>query len=344
MEYIRNVKSKKLKNKVCLLRLDFNAEDDWRLEASLPTIKYLSKHCESVVILGHKGRPKKRNKALSLAPYTKIISKNIKKKVSFIEDFNFQKIKNKIDESSRGSIFLLENLRFLDGESKNDEKLAKNLACLGNIYINEAFAVSHRKNASIATITKYIDSYAGLEFEKEIKNLSKIFKNPKKPLVIVIGGNKVSGKLETIKPLYKKTYKILVGGSIYNSKFNLKSSKFLLAPDFIKKDNGFVCDLGPTSRSNFCKILEKAKTIIWNGPLGEISERCYWVGSDSVAKCISENKKAFKIAGGGETVMLLKKLKLDKKFDFISTGGGAMLSFISGRKLAGIKALNRNKK
>jgi phosphoglycerate kinase len=157
---------------VAILRLDFNTEDDWRLKASLPTINFLLKKNLKVLILSHKGRPKGFDAPLSLGKDAAKLSRLLGRRAVFFGNFNFAKIKKTIDSANPKSVFVLENLRFLPGEEKNDIRLAKKLASLGDCYINDAFAVSHRADASVAAITKYLPSYAGLEMEKEIKVLS----------------------------------------------------------------------------------------------------------------------------------------------------------------------------
>ncbi|MCL4437575.1 phosphoglycerate kinase [Patescibacteria group bacterium] len=187
ISYLRGIR--KLKG-VAILRLDFNTEDDWRMKASLSTINFLLRQKVKILILSHKGRPSsvkiKAGKpegfdaALSLKKDAVKLSGLLGKKVVFFDNFNFSKTKKIIDSAVPESVFVLENLRFLPGEEKNDIRLAKRLAALGDFYVNDAFAVSHRADASVAAITKFLPSYAGLEMEKEIKVLSRIIRNPQK--------------------------------------------------------------------------------------------------------------------------------------------------------------------
>ncbi len=341
MKYLKELKNKNLKDKVCLLRLDFNAEDNWRMEASMPTIKFLLNRCKAVVILSHKGRPEGFEKALSLEKTGKILSKKLNKKLVFISHFRFKEIKDLIISSPKGSLFLLENLRFLDEEEQNNQTLAEHLAFLGDFYVNDAFAVCHRANASVVAIAKLLPSYAGLELESEIKNLSKAIKNPKKPLVAILGGLKIKDKLAVVKNLNNKASVFLIGGALTPKLLNLKLPKVIWPVDF-RKEKGVIRDIGPKSKELFCQEILKAKTVIWNGPLGNILDKRFQDGTNSVAWCLANRSQAFKIIGGGETVMFLRKIKLDKKIDFISTGGGAMLDFLAGKKLPGIEALENN--
>lgn len=349
IQYLSALKNKDLSGKICLLRLDFNTEDSWRMEAVLPTIKFLIKKCRSVVILSHRGRPTKvtssklkvpgrAGKSLSLKPQAEQLSHFLSKKVIFIKDFNFEGTKRKVFSAKKGSVFLLENLRFLEGEEKNSIVLAKQLAFLGDIYVNDAFAVCHRANASVSAITKFIRSYAGFNLELEIKNLTKAIKNPKKPLIVVLGGLKIKDKLMVYNNLKNKASKFLIGGALNKKLLNLKLRGVLMPVDF-EKEKGEIRDIGPETAEIYCGEIRKAGTIIWNGPLGDINKNKFQNGTKFIAKCIAANVGAFKIAGGGETIMFLKKIGLDKKINFISTGGGAMLDFIAGKKLPGIEAL-----
>src|SRR5271154_3372061 len=168
-----------------LLRLDFNTEDDWRMRAVLPTIKLLLKTSSRIVIVSHRGRPKGFDKKLSLRKDAGVLSKMLKKRVVFIPHFRFGEIKRMVNTAPRGSIFLLENLRFLKGEEENSLVLGKQLASLADFYVNDAFAVSHRANASVTAVTKFLPSYAGLELENEITSLSRAMVRPQRPLVLI---------------------------------------------------------------------------------------------------------------------------------------------------------------
>lgn len=340
MRNLRSLEKENLKNKVCLLRLDFNTEDNWRMEASLPTMEFLAAKCRAVVILSHKGRPEGREKQFSLELQNKILSRLLKKEVIFIKHFDVLRIEKAVHNSLSGSVFLLENLRFLKEEEANDRGFARTLASLGDIYVNDAFAVSHRANASVAAITRFIDSYAGLEMEKEIAILSKVMKNPKKPLVVIIGGLKIFRKLPVFRNLRRQALVFLVGGALDRKTLCLRDPKLIFPVDF-KKENNAIKDTGPKSIVLFKEYIKDAATIIWNGPVGDIGKKEFENGTREIAKSVAANKKAYKVVGGGETVMFLKKMKLDKKIDFISTGGGAMLEFLAGKKLPGIEALNK---
>ena len=214
MKYLKQLKLNQLKNKTCLLRVDLNIKspekDAFRLRAVLPTIKFLIKNKAKIIILSHRGRPSKalsikhQASSYTLKPFAKIISLLLRKPVHFMDfkkGFNASEISDTI---TRDSILLLENLRFFPEEEKNNRQFAKKLASLGDIFINDAFAVSHRENASVAAITQFLPSYAGLLLEKEIGNLDAVMKKSKKPLVVVLGGAKVSDKIGLINNFFKK--------------------------------------------------------------------------------------------------------------------------------------------
>ncbi len=344
MKFLKDLAKKNLTGKVCLLRVDFNVEstkDALRLEASLPTMKWLLAKGARLVILSHRGRPRVSSKysvlsikdfdaELSLEPFARFLEKNLKEKVEFLSDIP--------GNLPSGKVILLENLRFWPEEERDDVKFAHRLASLGDFYVNDAFAVCHRKNSSVTQLPKLLPSYAGLLLEKEIKTLSAAMKNPKKPLVLIFGGAKVVDKLPVIKNLLNKATKVLIGSSALNNPDQLPESDKIVKPiDWVKKDN-LALDIGPLTAELFIKEIKKAKTIIWNGPVGKFEDKKYLVGSRALAKAVAASK-AFSIVGGGETTQLILELGLRKKIGFLSTGGGAMLELLAGVKLPGIEVL-----
>jgi 3-phosphoglycerate kinase len=360
--YLRAAPKSKLAG-TALLRLDFNTKDDWRMVAVLPTVRLLEKTSSKIVIISHRGRPtSSADKKLSLRKDANELSRLLGRKVIFIDRFDFPKIRKVVQDAPAMSIFLLENLRFLKGEEKNDPKLAKSLASLADFYVNDAFAVSHRANASIALVPKFLPSYAGLELENEIKFLSGVMQKPKQPLILILGGAKATDKLGVITYFKNKAKYILLGGGPANTilaakgidvKKSLKDSdpknaaaikkiagyeNIILPEDFVWHHDA-ILDLGAKTMETFDKKIAGAKTILWSGPVGITDHKPYDRGTAELARAIAKNRKAFSIAGGGETVAFLKKIGLDKKFSFISTGGGAMLDFLAGKKLPGIEAL-----
>jgi phosphoglycerate kinase len=371
INYLSKAKPKAIVG-VALLRLDFNTKDDWRMRAVLPTIKSLLKTSCKIVIVSHRGRPeggafvngmpKGFAVGLHLNDDALHLSKMIKRKVVFINHFRFSEMKAEIAAAPEGPVFLLDNLRFLPGEEKNDPALAKQLASLADFYVNDAFAVSHRVNASVVAVTNFLPSYAGFEMEQEILSLSKVVVAPKHPVVLILGGAKASDKLGVIQHFKRKADWFLLGGSSANSvlairRFDVKNSlrekdpaalnelaslanqKNVVLPIDYKWQRRAILDIGPKSAKLFSQKIAGAKTVIWSGPLGLIERKAYATGSIAVARAIGRNHAAFSVCGGGETVMFLKKYKLEKNFSFISTGGGAMIDFLAGEKLPGIEAL-----
>ena len=366
MKFLNSLKNKNLSKETCLLRVDFNISEkdnnNPRLETALPTLKFLIEKKSKTVILSHRGSH--RSKRLSLRPFADIVSKKLKQKVNFISHFNFLKISDDIKKSKPGSVFLLENLRFLPSEEKDDEKFAKQLASLGTFYINDAFGVCHRKNASISKIIKFLPSYVGFQLEKEIKNLSSVMKNAKKPLTIILGGAKISDKISLIKNFAPMADYFLIGGGIAhnfllaqnlpigNSIFekstidfakkmlkNDKTGKIILPIDY-KIENKQILDIGPNTAKYYSDIISKSKTIIWNGPMGYFEDKRFIKGSEEIANAILKSK-AFAVIGGGETTSLFQdsRFKIQDSRLFISTGGGAMLKYLAREKMPGIAAL-----
>ncbi len=349
---------------VALLRLDFNTEDDWRLRFSLPTIKFLLQAAKAVVIISHKGRPKGVEPTLSLKKDGKLLEQLLKREVHFIPHFRFEEIKREVCAAPRSSLFLLENIRFLKGEMTPQPELAKQLASLADYYVNDAFAVSHRTEDSVTGVAAFLPRYAGLELAKEMEVLGGIRVKPQKPFIVILGGGKAEDKLGVIEAFREKADAFLLGGAAANTflflrgvnvgyskrdqnpesleklKKLIRMKKIIMPVDW-KEKNGMILDIGPKTVEVFKKYIARAKIIFWSGPMGYIEEKEFEKGNLAIAKAIVANKKAETITGGGETIMFLKKYKLDTKFSFISTGGGAMLEFLAGKKLPGIEALRQ---
>ncbi len=355
---------------VALLRLDFNTEDEWRMRASLPTIRLLVRHSRAAVIVSHRGRPKpvrvgkggapgKFDAAVSLRNDGIKLERMLGRKIRFVPHFDFHRIVSEIRTSPRGSTFLLQNIRLLKGETTLKPELAKRLAALGDYYVNDAFAVCHHPGDSVVGVEKFLPSFAGLELENEIKVLSRAMRAPRKPLVIILGGAKVRDKLGVLRYFRNKADAFLLGGGPANTILKLRGkdignsladmstegiqrlarARNVLTPVDWKTRDEMILDAGPKTVAQYNEWIRKAGTVIWNGPLGRIETERFSSGSLAIAKTIASNRRAFSIAGGGETVMFLKKHRLDGKFSFISTGGGAMLAFLAGEKLRGIEAL-----
>jgi len=353
-------------------------EDDFRIKAGLATIKYLLSRGASIIILSHLGRPAgKVVPELSNRPVSQRLSKLLNKKVVQLNEVVGSMVERVTGQLKPGQIIMLENVRFHPREEINCQRLAKTLASDVDLYVNDAFAVCHRQAASISAITKYLPSYAGLLLEKEVENLSKVLESRIQPKVAIIGGVKIETKVKVIKNLLNKMDYVLVGGAVANNvlmqmnykvglslvnKTQLKITKSILynklkypldvvvaksrkknAESQIKavgkiEKNDIILDIGPDTVELYSNYLKKSKLVVWNGPMGYFEISKYKKSSQEIAEAIAKSK-AYSIVGGGETVELIKDLKLIKKFNFVSTGGGAMLEFLEGKVLPGIRPL-----
>jgi len=351
-----------LLDKKVLVRVDFNVPmkggkivESFRIDQSLPTIEYLLENGARVILMSHFGDDGSK----SLAPVAKYLNKFFSTKlVREIGDKNIE------EYLSAGQIVLLENIRRYEGEKKNDPAFAKKLASLADIYVNEAFSVSHRAHASVSAVAKYLPSYAGLLFAKEFKNLS-LALEPKKftrtkggPFVVILGGIKFQTKIPLIKKFLKMADQIFIAGALANSflkaqgvdvgnsvvdsdvsyiKPFLENKKIILPVDTVKNKKNQIVDLGPESLKQIEQAVKSARFILWNGPVGwfEIGAK---EGTLGVAKIISQSR-GFSVVGGGDTLSAIRELKLIDKFGFVSTAGGAMLDFLASGTLPGVKAL-----
>lgn len=387
---IKSISSlKKLVGKKILVRVDFNVplekgkiKDDYKIASGSETIKYLSAQGAKVIIITHLGEPGgKKIAALSAAPLAVRLAKILDIKVKFIDTVFGDKTEKAIAAMNSGDILFLENIRFESGELKNDNQFAKQLAALADIYVNDAFAVSHREQASVAAVKNYLPAYAGLLLEQELKALNKIIK-PKKPLVVMMGGAKIETKAALISKLYPRASHILLGGGLANNFLKFKKleigkslfddnslpvikkllagrardKKIILPVDVIVKDKkgrvfskdikaviktDTIFDIGPESISLFADYIKNANTIIWNGPMGKFEEPVFKNGTISLARMIAARSKgrAYGVCGGGETVEALKMSGMMEYVDWVSTAGGAMLSYLGGAKMPGLKKI-----
>ncbi len=387
-------KERNLHNKKILLRLDLNVPlnkgkiiDTTRIDKILPTLKFLNEQKTKIIILSHVGRPNGKNlKELSLKPICENLQNKLGINVRLITT-NINEIKNKdffnkFDEE----VLMLENIRFYAEEEKNDNKFAKHLASLGDIYVNDAFSCSHRLHASIAEISKFIPSYSGLQLELEVDALNKIISEITRPISCIIGGSKISTKINIIKNLIPKLDNIIIVGGMANNFIeyfgndigksikenncdivveeiltlsekqkceiiypkdvlvskNLNGSSKIKKIDEILTDE-IILDIGPKTINRITDIINKSKTILWNGPAGYFENPNFANGSIQIAKKIIENNrlnKTFSVVGGGDTVSLLNSINAVDNFNFVSTAGGAFLEYLEGKRLPGISALN----
>ena len=362
-----------------LVRADFNVPvrdkvvvDDFRIRAALPTINFLREKGAKVILISHLEDNMGGN--ASLQPVDDVLKK-LHVGTVFVKDF---KAAHEMIEMTlkNGDCVLLENLRFFEGEKKNDPAFAKQLASLGDIYVNDAFPVSHREHASIVGVPKYLPSYAGLQFEKEVKNLSRAFSAPH-PFLFILGGAKFETKLPLLDKFLNIADTIFVGGALSNdifkakgyevgtslvSKENIDVSKFasntkVIVPEDVTLQDGSnkaanalgkndkVMDSGTNTIETLGKLVGAAKFILWNGPLG-LYEDGYKTPTLELAQMIGDAKEkgAESIVGGGDTLAAIEELGAHEKFTFISTGGGAMLDFLALGTLPGIQALDASEK
>ncbi len=341
-----------LKRKTVLLRTNYDVPlkkrenkkekkwevaDDSRIRESFSTINYLLEQKNKVIILSHLGRPKgKFFLSLSLEPVLKVISHfdfPVFKKSS-ISKIKLNEFEGwKLNES----LYLMENLRFNSGEEDNDLDFAEKLAKLGDFFVNDAFACSHREHASIVGIPQFLSSAFGFDFLKEVEVLSEVRENPRRPVTVILGGAKAD-KLEVIDQLLNWADYILIGGKlpllIQSSKLKNQKSKKVIVAD-LKPDHK---DITLGSSRQFREIIKLSGTILWAGPMGVFEENKSEEGTKQIAKAVVESQ-AFKVVGGGDTEAALTKFNLEEKIDYLSSGGGAMFEFLAKGTLTGIEAI-----
>jgi len=331
-----------------LVRCDFQVPldeegeilDDFKIKSTIPTIEYLIENGAKTILMSH-WKPEGQEQAYSLAPISLKLERLLNQKVNFLNDCIGEKIKEEVDKMEVGQVVLLENLRFHKEEEENNENFARELSKLGDIYINDAFSVSHRNHASVVGITKFLPSGAGLLLEKEINVLSSFMKKPQRPLLAIIGGKKVETKTKLINAVSEISDWVLISGlmqkELKEKNIKLKYPEKIIGPvDEVNKGE----DIGPKTIEIFKEKISQVKTIFWNGPFGMIEEEEFQKGTREIANAIIKSG-AFSVVGGGETVEFINKLGLIGKFNHVSTGGGAMLAFLGGEKLPGIDALNQ---
>jgi phosphoglycerate kinase len=357
--------------KKVLVRLDFNVpidngavRDDYRIQKSLQTINFLREHQAKIIIISHiEGREH------SLKPVFEYLKNTLSLPVEFCEDC-LENGQANIEKLNNGEVLLCENLRLYDGEKKNDEEFAKKLSALGEIFVNDAFSVSHRAHASVVGVPKFLPTYIGFQFDSEVKHLSECF-NPPHPFLFILGGAKFDTKLPLVEKFLDIADTIFVGGALGNDLFKARGlnvgaslisdssadfSKYLSNPkiimptdvavgqNIIKKpeevqNTEAIYDAGPETLALLTEEIKKAKHILWNGPLGNY-ENGYKQPTLDLAKAIAESgAKSF--VGGGDTLAAISELKLEDKFTFISTGGGAMLDFLAKGTLPGLEVLKK---
>lgn len=386
----KTVRDIEVKNKRVLVRVDFNVPldretksivtSDKRIVESLKTIEYLISAGAKVILCSHIG---KTGQNTSLKPVAKRLSELIKKDVTFLNDCIGPEVKETISKMKSGDVLLLENLRNYEEEEKNDEEFAKKLSSNAQIFVNDAFGTAHRAHASTEGVTKFLPSVSGFLIEKEIKALDSGINNPVRPLVAIIGGAKISSKIDIITNLMEKVDTIIIGGAmaytfqkslgnrvglslIEEDKLEIASQimkkaeemevKFILPIDNVVAneisenaiseiadateipDDMMGVDIGPRTIELFKKEILSAGTVVWNGPVGVFEIEKFSNGTKEIALSLAESD-AVTIIGGGDSAAAVELFGLEDKMTHISTGGGASLEFMEGRKLPGIEAL-----
>ncbi len=365
----------KLAGKTVLVRIDANITvqngkivDDFRLRRSMKTLTFLRDAGAKVILVGH--REAEGDRSISIVSE---YFKNAGLDITFVSGSITEETRGAVGSLKAGSFVLLENLRYNPGEEKNDDGFAKLLASFAEVYVNEAFSVSHRAHASIIGVSKYLPSYAGFLFEEEVASLSGSFK-PEKPFLFVLGGAKFSTKLPLLKKFLDIADHVVICGALANDCYKalgyevgtsvvstgdfsidqvIKSPKLILPPDtevqnskgekFVRASNAVgidekILDAGPATAEFLAPYVKSAKSILWNGTFGN-----YEAGFESstldFARLVAATPTTKAIVGGGDTLSAIAQLKVDDKFSFVSTGGGAMLDYLAKETLPGIQAL-----
>lgn len=383
-----------LKGKKVLMRADFNVPldengvitDETRITAALPTINYILEQGASVILMSHMGRPKNQpNPKYSLEPVARKLSELLKKAVIFNDD---GAVTGSVTVAAAaglkpGDVLLLQNTRFRGEEEKNDQGFSRELADLGDVFVNDAFGTAHRAHASTVGIAEFLPGVSGFLIQKELDFMGKALENPERPFVAILGGSKVSDKIGVINNLLEKVDTLIIGGGMAFTflkaqgyeigKSLLEEDKLELANELVAKakakgvnlllpvdvvaaeafaaDAPFVVvdinaipagsmglDIGPVTAANFAKAILDAKTVIWNGPMGVFEMAAFAKGTEAVAKAMSDSD-AITIIGGGDSAAAVKILGYEEGMSHISTGGGASLEFLEGKKLPGIEIL-----
>lgn len=399
------MKNINFKDKKALVRVDFNVPlnseyqitDDTRIRAALPTIKHILDQGGAAILMSHLGRPMKKLKEdgtintekFTLKHVVAHLSELLGVEVQFAADTTGAEAKEKATQLKSGEVLILENTRFQKGEKKGDEAFAKELATLGDIYVNDAFGSAHRAHVSTTTVAQFFPAEArtfGFLMENEITNASKVLNNPERPLTAIIGGAKVSDKILLLEKLVDFVDNLLIGGgmaytfivaqggqigkSLFEAdkvelakslldKAATKGVQLLLPIDSIVADqfaadanhkvfpsneieaDWMGLDIGPRAVDAFNTVIQNSKTILWNGPMGVFEMEAFANGTKSIAQSVAEATAngAFSLVGGGDSVAAVNQAGLADKVSYVSTGGGAMLEFLEGKDLPGIKAI-----
>ena len=393
----KTVEQVQLSGKQVLMRVDFNVPvkdgkvtNDKRIRAALPTIRYILEQGGKLILMSHLGRPKgERRPEMSLSPCAEVLAQHLGQPVSFTADCIGDSVHAAVDQLKPGQVLLLENLRFYTAETQNDQDFAKQLASLGQVYVNDAFGTAHRAHASTEGVTHYIEpAVAGYLIMKELDYLGSVLQSPRKPLVAILGGAKISGKIDVIQNLLPKVDRLLIGGGMaYTFLFAqgmdigrslLEKDRVALAGDLLSEAGAKIVlpedcvvsnrfdmaagvvgaletvnvrnipadsiglDIGPATVSEFEDVLSNSQTVVWNGPMGVFEIEATATGTFEIACMLGRltDKGAVTIIGGGDSAAAVERAGIADRISHISTGGGASLEFLEGKKLPGVAALS----
>lgn len=390
---VRDLKDAELRGRRALVRVDFNVPiendavgDDTRIRAALPTIQYLRERGAKVVLLSHLGRPKgKPELKYSLLPVARRLEELLKAPVDFVESTISDEAEQATHHLQDGGVLLLENTRFEEGEENNDERFARHLAKFGDLFVNDAFGAAHRAHGSTEGVARHLKpAVAGLLMEKELDYLGRALTAPQRPFVAILGGSKISGKIDVIESLLPKVDKMLIGGAMANTFFRamgIDTGKSLVEQDRVDMAKALIqragdklvlpedavvassvedaksatvvprdripsdramLDIGPASRQRFAGEIAKARTVLWNGPMGVFEHPPLDAGTRAIAEALAAatGRGATTIVGGGDSAAAVAEAGLESRMSHVSTGGGASLEFLEGKKLPGVEALD----
>jgi len=346
-----SIKEADFKNKRILMRVDFNVpfkKDELLARHKLLAVKetldfILSHDGVKLAILSHLGRPESKDEKFSFSHFYSGFSEILGVDLVFIKECCGSKVQKTLDSIKENQVLMLENVRFFKEDSQNSKDFSKNLADGFDIFVNEAFGVAHREHSSTTGILDFLPGFLGLNFQKEIEELLKLRSGFEKPALALIGGAKIQTKLPVIEFFSKNYDVVLLGGKmgIQAEKKNMVFADNVIFPDDYEGEGK---DIGAKTINKFAEQIKKAKTIVWNGPLGLFEERPFDMGTRIMLNQVVKNKNAFKVAGGGETAQVLEEEDVLGEFDFVSTGGGAMLEFLAKGTLPVLEAFKEKNK
>lgn len=333
---MRTIEQVDVRGKRVIVRVDWNVTlgkalqivDDTRIVRTLPTIKWLIEHgAKQVILMSHLGKAEEKR---SLEPVVRYAEKLLGEEITLINQYTNIPI---------DKIVILENLRLWEGEEKNDETFAKELASMGDIYVNEAFGECHREVASIVGIPKILPSYGGLWLGDEVETILKVRDNPERPYVVVMGGAKVEDKLALLELLSQRADVILLGGKLANEYVQKGIKVSGKAKIVVPIEGSDLLDIGVETQKLYASEIAKAKTVVWNGPMGKVEDEQYRAGTQAIYEAIYKNEAAYTLVGGGDTLSAIGKEEHLDRIDHVSTGGGAMLKLLEKGSLVGIEVL-----